>query len=305
MPSKSGYKKMNRNKKAKKYQKPTKYPNARATAIQRMDLVPNTSLLKCVFDETYLLKGSALSKNNTFGMTFNLSDLFNGPASTQTFTTPASPYWGAANFTDSTNMSGNSNQAKPPGFSRYIWSGDATDEAPYRNYTVVGGKYTIRAEQLHTTEGAGAPATSLTKLIAICSRLSRQNLYQNQGDTKLSQWQAGRGIQQSNLTALVASGTNRPTTASAQQMRQTGTFSTKKFFDIKDIKDNMDRLGGSFNEDGDYIPPEESCYLNIGVFDRLPIGDDSGYVMPDFSIRVRYEALVLCSETNQLANLQP
>ena len=264
-------------------------------------------MLKCVFDETYLVKGNGISKDNTMGLCFNLSNLFAGPAATMDFTSPKSPYWGSAVGATSgnVNMSGNPDSAQPKGFSRYITNGDKTNPAPYSNYMVVGGKWTARFEMLHETEGAGTPSNELVKLISVASRPSRDLLYSVQGDTPLTDWQGHRGVQQANLTGLVSTGSNRPATSTNQQARLSGTWSAKKWFNVQDLKDNLNRLGGSFNQSGDYIPPEEDYFLQLGIFDRLPRGDTVGKIFPDFNIRFRYEAIVLCLEPNQLNNQQP
>ena len=306
MPAKKRAPKRKFGKKQANKKAPAKYPNTRARAIQRMDLVPNSQMLKCVFDETYLVKGNGLSKDNTMGLCFNLSDLFEGPAATQDFTAPKSPYWGAAVGTASINMSGNPDTQQPKGFSRYITTPTPVGStAPYKNYMVLGGKWTARFEQIHETTGAGIPAPELVKLISVASRYGRDTTNSLQADTKLTSWQGHRGIQQANMTALVSAGTNRPSTSTNQQTRLSGTWSAKKWFSVTDIKDNLNRLGGSFNQDGTYVPPEEDCFLQLGIFDRLQRGDPDGKIFPNFNIRFRYEAIVLCTETNQLQNEQP
>ena len=283
----------------------SKYPNTRATAIQRMDLVPRTRLMKCVFDQTYLITPNGDKLTNTFGLCFNLTNLFDGPANTiPTAADGTVPFWGAYLNTETLNQSGDAHNAKPYGFSRFIGDGSTTTSAPYKNYMVLGGKWTLRVEQTHKT-GASAPSTQdLAKLVAVVSRYGRDNDSALGPNQSLSEWQNHRGIKQSNMTALAASGTNRPSSGSNQQVRQSGTFSAKKWFDVKDVKDNLNRLGGSFNDSGTYIPPEEACFLQIGFFDRLRRGDDTGYVMPNVMCRFRYEAVVLCTETNQLNNIQ-
>lgn len=284
-----------------------KYPNTRAVAIQRMDLVQPTRLMKCVFDDTYILKPAPteVSKgSNTMGLCFNLTDLFNGPASTITTAAEGTKcFWGAVDLVESKNQSGNNFNAKPYGFTRYIGDGGTTTTAPYRSYMVVGGKWSIRCEQVHKT-GTAAPATQdLAKLLALCTRYGRNTTDALSNTELLQQWQNHRGVKQVNMTALAASGTNRPSSGSNQQATLSGTFSSKKWFDVKDIKDNLYRLGGSFNDEGTYVPPEEDCFLQIGLFDRIRNGDDAGYVMPDVMIRFCYEAIVLCTETNQLQNI--
>lgn len=291
--------------KNRKYDKKSskRYENTRAPSIQRMDLVQPTRLMECVFDQTYILKSNGENKSNTFGLCFNLVDLFSGPAATiQTAADPIGPYWGALDPSISSNQSGQANTTKPNGFTRYIGDGGTTNDAPYRNYMVVGGKYEIRAEQVHRT-GAGAPSPdNLTKCLAMVVRKDR-NTDELASSALLSTWQNYRDVKQVNLTALVQSNTNRPAVSTNQQARCKGTFSAKKWFDIKDIKDNLNRLGGSFNDEGTYIPPEEDCFLQIGFMDRLHLGDDGGYVMPDMLVRFKYKALVLCTETNQLRNI--
>lgn len=297
--SKRGYK--------KKYQKKSKYPNTRAIAIQRMDLVPRQRVMKCVFDETYLIVPNGGKLTNTVGLCFNLTDLFNGPSATIPTPggTPAPkvPFWGAYNNLDSTKQSGQAYNAKPYGFTRFIGDGGTTNDAPYRNYMVLGGKWNIRVEQIHKTADNPPPANELAKLVAIVTRYGRTDSNALSPEEQLSVWQNHRGIQQSNMTALVSSGTNRPATSANQQIRQSGSFSSKKWFDVKDIKDNLNRLGGSFNDTGTYIPPEEDCFLQIGMFDRIQAGDAEAYVLPNVMIRFRYEAVVLCTETNQLNNI--
>lgn len=285
----------------------SKYPNTRAVAIQRVDLVPRSKVVKMVFDDTYLIVPNGAKLSNTVGLCFNLTDLFNGPAAT--IPTPAGspaplvPYWGSYNNTDTLNQSGAAYNAKPPGFTRFIGDGGTTNEAPYRNYMVLGGKWSIRVEQIHKTSAAAPEGQDLAKLIAICTRYGRNNTDALGPEQSLQDWQGHRGMKQSNATALAASGTNRPSSSSNQQIRQSGTFSAKKWFSVKDIKDNLNRLGGSFNDEGTYVPPEEDCFLQIAMFDRIRRGDPTGYVLPNVMIRFRYEAIVLCNETNQLNNL--
>lgn len=292
--------------KNRKYDKKSskKYENTRAPSIQRMDLVQPTRLMECVFDQTYILKANGENKSNTYGVCFNLTDLFNGPAATvQTAAEPIAPYWGAVDPSLSSNQSGQAHTSKPNGFTRYIGDGGTTNDAPYRNYMVVGGKYEIRAEQIHRT-GPGAPAQeNLSKCLAMVVRKDR-NLDELASSAILSTWQNFRDVKQVNLTALAASNVNRPSSGTNQQAKCSGTFSAKKWFDVKDIKDNLNRLGGSFNDLGTYIPPEEHCYLQVAFMDRLHLGDDTGYVMPDMLVRVKYRALVLCTETNQLRNIE-
>jgi len=296
-------KKVTKNRKYNKKSSKT-YENTRAPSIQRMDLVQPTRLMECVFDQTYVLKPNGSSKSNTFGLCFNLTDLFNGPAATvQPAAQPIGPYWGAVDTALSSNQSGQSNQSKPNGFTRYIGDGGTTNDAPYRNYMVVGGKYDIRAEQIHRT-GPGAPEqANLTKCLAMVVRKDR-NLDELASSAILSTWQNFRDIKQVNMTALAASNVNRPSSGTNQQGKCSGTFSAKKWFDVKDIKDNLNRLGGSFNDVGTYIRPEEDCFLQIAFMDRLHLGDDEGYVMPDILVRFKYRALVLCTETNQLRNIE-
>lgn len=291
--------------KKKVFRKPQKYPNSRAIAIQRMDLVPNTKLMKCVFDDTYLITPNGDKLTNTFGLCFNLTNLYNGVAATiPTAADGVVPFWGAYLNTETLNQSGQSFNAQPYGFSRFIGDGSTTTTAPYRNYMVVGGKWSIRVEQTHKTGPSAPDSQDLAKLVAVCTRYGRNNSDALGPEQSLQNWQQHRGVQQSNMTALVSSGSNRPSTSGNQQIRMSGAFSSKKWFDVKDIKDNLNRLGGSFNDTGSYIPPEEDCFLQIGLFDRLRRGDDSGYVMPNVMIRFRYEAIVLCTETNQLRNVQ-
>jgi len=300
-------KKVYRKRNNKKYSKPNKYPNTRAIAIQRVDLVPRQKVVKMVFDDTYLIVPNGAKLSNTCGLCFNLTNLFDGPAAT--IPTPAGtpapkvPFWGSYNNTDTMNQSGANYAAKPPGFTRFIGDGGTTNEAPYRNYMVLGGKYSIRVEQVHKTSAAAPEGQDLAKLIAICTRLGRDNTSALGPEQSLQDWQGHRGMKQSNATALAASGTNRPSSGSNQQIRQTGTFSSKKWFDVKDIKDNLNRLGGSFNDTGDYIAPEEDCFLQIAMFDRIRRGDPTGYVLPNIMVRFKYEAIVLCTETNQLNNI--
>lgn len=282
----------------------TKYPNTRAVAIQRIDLVPRSKLVKMVFDDTYLIVPNGPKLANTVGLCFNLTNLFDGVANT--IPTAASgnvPFWGAYNNTSSLNQSGALYTAKPPGFTRFIGDGGTTNEAPYRNYMVVGGKWQIRVEQVHKVSAAAPEGQDLAKLIAICTRLGRNNTDALGPTQSLQDWQQHRGMKQSNATALAASGTNRPSSSSNQQIRQTGTFSAKKWFNVKDIKDNLNRLGGSFNDEGTYIAPEEDCFLQIAMFDRIRRGDPMGYVLPNVMVRFKYEAIVLCNETNQLNNI--
>lgn len=288
------------------YRKPQKYPNARAIAIQRMDLVPRTKMMKCVFDDSYLITPNGAKLSNTVGLCFNLTNLFDGPAATiQPAADPICPFWGAYEPTGTMNQSGQAHTAKPYGFTRFIGDGSTTTSAPYRNYMVLGGKWSIRVEQVHKTEGSGVDPAELSKLCAIVSRYGRNTTDALSPTESLTTWQNHRGIKQSNMTALVSSGTNRPSTSGNQQIRQTGTFSSKKWFDVKDIKDNLNRLGGSFNDEGTYIKPEEDCFLQIGLFDRMRAGDPSGHVLPNIMVRFKYEAIVLCTETNQLNNIQP
>ena len=295
-------------KKKKVFRKPQKYPNSRAVAIQRMDLVPRTKVMKCVFDDTYLIVPNGDKLANTFGLCFNLTDLYGGPAHTipTSSGTPATvvPYWGAYNNTDTLNQSGNAFTEQPYGFSRFIGNGSTTTTAPYRNYMVLGGKWSIRVEQTHKTSASAPEAQDLAKLVAVCTRYGRNNNDALGPEQSLQDWQQHRGVKQSNMTSLVSSGSNRPSTSGNQQIRMSGAFSSKKWFDVKDIKDNLNRLGGSFNDTGSYIPPEEDCFLQIGLFDRIRRGDPSGYVMPNVMIRFVYEAIVLCTETNQLRNVQ-
>ena len=314
MPTNRSYPKKPRTYKKKKYikkrtfRKPQKYPNTRAVAIQRMDLVPNTKMMKCVFDDTYLITPNGEKLANTFGLCFNLSNLFNGPASTipTASGTPATlvPFWGAYLNTATMNQSGDPYTAKPYGFTRFIGDGGTTNEAPYRNYMVVGGRWSIRVEQTHKTSSSAPEAQDLAKLVAVCTRYGRNNTDAISPTESLQDWQDHRGVRQSNMTSLVSSGSNRPSTSGNQQIRMSGGWSAKKFFSVKDIKDNLNRLGGSFNSSGTYIPPEEDCFLQIGLFDRLRRGDDAGYVMPNVMIRFKYEAIVLCTETNNLRNVQ-
>lgn len=286
------------------YRKPQKYPNTRAIAIQRMDLVPRTRVMKCVFDNTYLLTPNGTKLNNTLGLCFNLTNLFDGPAATiQPAADPVCPFWGAYESSETLNQSGEAHTAKPYGFSRFIGDGGTTNDAPYRNYMVLGGKWSLRVEQVHKTQASEPAPGDLAKLVAVVSRYGRNTTDALSPSESLSTWQNHRGIKQSNMTALVSSGTNRPSTSGNQQVRQSGAFSSKKWFDVKDIKDNLNRLGGSFNDEGTYIKPEEDCFLQIGIFDRLRRGDDAGYVLPNVMCRFRYEAVVLCTETNQLNNI--
>lgn len=286
------------------YRKPQKYPNTRAIAIQRMDLVPRQRVMKCVFDDTYLIVPNGTAKGvNTVGLCFNLTNLYDGPAYTvQRPADPPTPFWGATEFPTSQNMSGRPYSDKPYGFSRFIGDGGSTNTAPYRNYMVLGGKWAVRVEQVHKTAENPPPLEELSKVLALVTRMDR-NLDSLSPSATLSTWHRHRGIKQSNMTALSGSNSNRPSTSGNQQVRQTGVFSAKKWFDVKDIKDNLNRLGGSFNEDGTYIQPEEDCFLQIGLFDRMPQGDSAGYVLPNFMVRFKYEAIVLCTETNQLNNI--
>jgi len=306
MPNNTPYKKYNKKYNSKKTlkKKIPRYPNNRAVAIQRMDLVARQRTMKCVFDDTYLINPNGDKLVNTVGLCFNLTDLFNGPAATiQPPGDPVCPFWGAYDSTKTMNQSGNAHTSKPYGFTRFIGDGGTTNNAPYRNYMVLGGKWNIRVEQVHKT-GASAPAQNdLSKLVAIVTRYGRNTADALTPEQSLSEWQNHRGVQQSNMTALVSSGSNRPSTGTNQQIRQSGSFDSKKWFDVKDIKDNLNRLGGSFNDLGTYIPPEEHCFLQIGMFDRIRRGDTDGYVLPDVMIRFRYEAVVLCTETNQLNNI--
>lgn len=317
MPSRRGYSKKTKtyNKKRVKdsdklvYTKNARYPNTRALAIQRMDLVPPSKLMKCVFDDTYLIStgipGSSGKGTNTFGLCFNLNDLENGPAATITSAAEGTgPYWGDVNIPDSYNQSGESMSEPPFGFTRFIGDGSSTNTAPYRAYTVVGGKWNIRVEQVHKTGAAAPAANDLAKLVGVCSKLGREKVNTIGANEDLSKWQNTIGVQQSNMTSLVSSGTNRPSTSGNQQIRQSGTWSAKKFFDIKDIKDNLERIGGDRNEAGTYIPPEDNCYLQVGFFDRIRNGDDAGYVMPNVMVRFRYEAVVLCTSQNMSRNVQ-
>lgn len=312
MPAKGSKQKYNAKNKKTKFSKPQKYPNTRAKSIQRMDIVPTTALLKCVFDETYLMKPGATDKDNTMGLCFNLNDLISGPASTMAGTFPKSPYWGARLLDNPPvqgciNMSGKSDAAQPQGFDRYIsYPNPSSSDAPYQSYTVVGGKWTFRIEQIHQTEGTGTTQDELCKLIAVATRYARTAVVDDglRADTKLTNWQSGRDVQQVNLTALASAGTNRPSSSTNQQGRISGTWSSKKFFGYKDVKDNLLRVGGSYNEEGDIIFPEDNCFLQLGIFDRLPRGDDIGRVLPDFNIRFRYESLVLCTDVNQRLNNQ-
>jgi hypothetical protein len=299
-------KKKRYNNKRRVYRRPQKYPNARAISIQRADLVPRTKLVEMVFDNTYLMRPEGTKGNNTMGLCFNLTDLFSGPAATiQPAADPICPFWGAYNIPGTVNQSGDQHTEQPYGFSRFIGDGGTTNTAPYRNYMVLGGIWSIRAEMIHQTQATGTPSDELCKLITICTRYGRNATDAIGSGETLSGWQGHRGVRQANMTALVASGTNRPSSGDAQQVRMSGKFSSKKWFDVKDIKDNLSRLGGSFNDEGSYIPPEEDCFLQLGIFDRIQRGDEVAYVLPNMMIRFKYKAIVLCTETNQLRNVNP
>jgi hypothetical protein len=307
MSKNKSYKNYKKNPKKGKYAKKSKYPNTRAIAIQRMDLVPRQRVMKCVFDESYLIVPNGAKLSNTVGLCFNLTNLFDGPSAT--IPTPGGtpavkvPFWGSYNNTDTTKQSGQSYSAKPYGFTRFIGDGGTTNDAPYRNYMVLGGKYNLRVEQVHKTSASAPESQDLAKLVAIVTRFGRTDTNALSAEEQLSTWQNHRGIKQANMTALVSSGSNRPSTSGNQQIRMSGKFSAKKWFDVKDIKDNLNRLGGSFNDTGTYIPPEEDCFLQMGMFDRIQAGDPTGYVLPNIMVRFRYEAVVLCTETNQLNNI--
>lgn len=297
-----------RTKQSETKQAKVNYPNTRARAIQRMDIVPRQALLKCVFDETYLMKPNAVDKDNTMGLSFNLNNLLLGPAATMQGTFPFAPYWGAFDLASSINMSGKANVAQPDGFARYIaYPNPTASDAPYQTYVVVGGKWSFRIEQIHQTEDPGTNGNELCKLLSVCTRYARTSVVDNtlQASTKLQTWQDGRDVQQINMTALSAAGINRPSSSTNQQGRMSGTWSSKKFFGYKDIKDNIERVGGTYNEDGDIVSPEDNCFLQLGIFDRLPRGDDAGRILPNFNIRFRYEAIVLCSDVNMRLNNQP
>lgn len=74
-----------------------------------------------------------------------------------------------------------------------------------------------------------------------------------------------------------------------------GHFSAKKFFNVKDVKDNILRIGAAVGAN----PSEYALFhCDVGVCDANPITVTAGFM--DYTVELEY--LVLCSEPRDLQN---
>jgi hypothetical protein len=91
---------------------------------------------------------------------------------------------------------------------------------------------------------------------------------------------------------------------SSQQAYQTGTYSCKKFHQIKDIKDNLDMIGGQYHNASSFVGPAKDAWLRIAVTDRLTSGNHAtNYVLPDMLIRVKIKFACLLTMPNNKSNI--
>lgn len=283
----------------------------RMPAIQRFTFTPDSIMKELVYDMTFQFvtmpeqTASGSTKHNCCGLMFSLNNPGKGPGAIfLKGTSPDQyydPYWGNYKadrtraqqaFGPAADTGDIDHSQAPPGWSRWVGASDTT---PYRQATVVGALWEVRAEQLHKVFGN----TTAQKARAICmmTRIDKTTS-ENTGNTQLvHEWQDSRNTYQTNMTPPISTATGGPANSTQQQAYQKGSWSAKKFFGIGDIKDNQDTLGARYYSTNTLADPTHNAFLNIGFFDRIPNSSSStANYLPDFLVRVKIKMMCLLTE---------
>ena len=272
----------------------------RVTAIQRAAFTPKSRIVEFVHDETYYVHPNGVKGANSCGLRFNLSN----PYATAANGILSVPWWGAIDTNASTNMSGTAFESPPPGWSRWLGFGDSGIPAPYRQVIVLGADYTIRYEQLHKTGDPPVDPEAGVKAFSVFTQVAQDvtNDTLLQPEAQIYNWQAARGQKQRNMIPIHV-GNTRETNSVAQMASDGGSFKTKSFFNVTDLKDNYDDLAGQYVGTTTFTAPNDQAYLRIAMVDRLPtIPHASNYIMPDMLIRVKIKFKCMLSHPNSTFN---